>query len=98
MVAYWIAHVDVSDPKAYESYRKANAVAFNKYNRRFIVRGGQSKVVEGTVRSRTVIIEFDDYETAKAYFDSSEYKEAMAHKLNCSEADVVIVQGYKPAE
>ena len=40
MVAYWIAHVDVSDPKAYESYRRANAVAFNKYNRRFIVRGG----------------------------------------------------------
>ena len=80
MVAYWIAHVDVSDPKAYESYRKANAVAFNKYNGRFIVRGGQSKVVEGTVRSRTVIIKFDDYETAKACFDSAEYKEAMAHK------------------
>ena len=40
IVAYWIAHVDVSDPKAYEAYRKANALAFNKYNRRFIVRGG----------------------------------------------------------
>ena len=98
MVAYWIAHVDVSDPDAYESYRKANAVAFNKYNGRFIVRGGKSKVVEGTVRSRTVVIEFDDYETAKACFDSSEYKEAMAHKLNCSEADVVIVEGYTPVE
>ena len=34
MVAYWIAHVDVSDPEAYEAYRKANALAFNKYNGR----------------------------------------------------------------
>ena len=98
MVAYWIAHVDVSDPEAYEPYRKPNAAALNKYNGRFIVRGGQAKVVEGAVRSRTVVIEFDDYETAKACFDSAEYKEAMAHKLNCSEADVVIVEGYTPAE
>ena len=67
MVAYWIAHVDVLDPEAYEPYRKPNAAAFNKYNVRFIVRGGQAKVVEGAVRSRTVVIEFDDYETAKAF-------------------------------
>ena len=52
MVAYWIAHVDVSDPEAYEAYRSANALAFNKFKGRFIVRGGKSKVVEGNVRSR----------------------------------------------
>ncbi len=96
MVAYWIAHVDVSDPESYEAYRSANALAFNKFRGRFIVRGGKSKVVEGNVRSRTVVIEFDDYDTANACFDSKEYQEAMAHKLNCSEADVVIVEGYSP--
>ena len=77
MVAYWIAHVDVSDPESYEAYRSANALAFNKFKGRFIVRGGKSKVVEGNVRSRTVIIEFDDYDTANACFDSKEYQDAL---------------------
>ena len=46
MVAYWIAHVDVSDPEAYEAYRKANTLAFNKYNGRFIVRGENRKLLK----------------------------------------------------
>ena len=28
--AYWIAHVTVDDPAAYEAYRQANAAAFAK--------------------------------------------------------------------
>ena len=46
MVAYWIAHVDVSDPESYEAYRSANALAFNKFKGRFIVRGGNQKLVK----------------------------------------------------
>ncbi len=33
MPAYWIGHVTVTDPTAYEGYRQANAVAFAKYRR-----------------------------------------------------------------
>ena len=79
MVAYWIAHVDVSDPESYEAYRSANALAFNKFKGRFIVRGGKSKVVEGNVRSRTVVIEFDDYDTDNEYLDSKEYQLTHIH-------------------
>ena len=41
---YWIAHVNVTDPERYKDYVAANAVAFRKYNGRFLVRGGDSVV------------------------------------------------------
>lgn len=43
--AYWVAHVDITDPQAYEAYRAANALPFAKYGARFLVRGGDRKSV-----------------------------------------------------
>ena len=35
---YWIAHVDVHNNETYAKYREANALAFDKFGARFIVR------------------------------------------------------------
>ena len=48
---YWVARVDVSDPEGYKAYVAANAVAFAKYGAKFLVRGGRSESLEGTVKS-----------------------------------------------
>ena len=40
---YWVAHVTVNDPLAYEAYRRANAAAFDKYGGRFLVRGSEGR-------------------------------------------------------
>lgn len=92
--AYWIARVDVTDPQAYELYRTANAAAFAKYGARFIVRGGQHMVKEGAARSRNVVIEFKDYDTALACYESPEYQAAMAHRTGASVGDLIIIEGY----
>lgn len=92
--AYWVAHVDVRDPHAYEKYRDANAAPFAKYGARFIVRGGAQDQMEGSSKSRTVVIEFKDYETAKACYESPEYQAAKALRDPVSSGDLVIVQGY----
>jgi uncharacterized protein (DUF1330 family) len=91
---YWIAHVDVHDPQAYEAYRAANAVPFAKYGARFLVRGGRFEVPEGKTRSRNVVIEFKDYDTALACYRSPEYRAAIELRRNHSDGDVVIVEGY----
>ena len=75
---YWIAHVDVTDPESYKDYIAANAVAFRQYGGRFLVRGGASETMEGRFRARTVIVEFKDYATALACYQSAEYAGAMA--------------------
>ena len=91
---YWIAHVDVADAEAYQAYRNANAVAFAKYGARFLVRAGRGEVKEGALRSRHVVIEFKDYATALACYQSEEYRRARALREPVSQGDLVVVEGY----
>ncbi|MCW1956663.1 DUF1330 domain-containing protein [uncultured Lentibacter sp.] len=95
--AYWVAHVDVSDPQAYEKYKAANAGPFAEFGARFLVRGGDQEVREGAVRSRTVVIEFPSYEAARACYDSPAYQAAFDIRKEVSIGDMVIVQGYDGA-
>ncbi len=92
---YWVAHVDVDDPHAYEAYRAANAAAFRKYGGRFLVRGGAAELREGSSAGRTVVVEFDSVEAARACYDSPEYQAAKALRLPVSQADLLIVEGYE---
>lgn len=92
---YWVAFADVHDPQGYEAYRKANAVAFEKYGARFLVRGGPFEAPEGRSRSRVVVLEFPSYEAALACYRSPEYAAAMALRQGKSTMDLAIVQGYE---
>ncbi len=91
---YWVAHVDVRDPDAYDAYRRANAAPFARYGARFLVRGGARTVMEGQAKPRTVVIEFPTIEAAYACYDSPEYRAAKALRDPISEGDLVIVEGY----
>ena len=91
---YWIASIDVNDPDAYKAYVTANAAAFRKYGAKFMVRGGRFELREGTSRSRNVVLEFDDYATALACYDSPEYRAASALRQGNSTANLVIIEGY----
>jgi len=93
--AYCVAHVDVSAPQIYEKYKAANAAPFAEFGARFIVRGGDQEVREGTVRSRTVVIEFPSYEAAVACYDSPAYQAAFDIRKEVSIGDMVIVKGYE---
>ena len=92
--AYWVAHVDVADPQVYEKYKAANAAPFAEFGARFLVRGGEQQVREGSVRSRTVVIEFPSYEAAVACYESPAYQAAIDILKAVSEGDMVIVKGY----
>jgi len=91
---YWIAHVDVTDPKAYELYRSANAEAFHKYGARFLIRAGAFSLAEGAARSRHIVLEFIDYETALACYRSSQYQKAILLRRCAADTDLIVVAGY----
>ena len=91
---YWIAQVDVTDPTAYQRYAEANMAVFAKFGARYLVRAGQSTVVEGGARSRLVVLEFPDYATALACYRSPEYAAVMAIRTPAGVADLVVVEGY----
>jgi len=92
--AYWIAHIDVANPEGYKAYVAANAEPLRKYGAKFPVRGGQFKNPEGKTRSRNVVLEFPDYATALACYNSPEYQRAIALRTPHSAGDVIIIEGY----
>jgi uncharacterized protein (DUF1330 family) len=91
---YWIGRVDVTNPEGYKNYVAANAAAFAKYRARFLVRGGAFEAVEGGSRARNVVIEFPDYGTALACWNSPEYKAAKAERDGHAVADIIVIEGY----
>ncbi|WP_137042693.1 DUF1330 domain-containing protein [Pseudolabrys sp. FHR47] len=91
---YWIGRVDIHNEEGYKPYSAANAAIFKKYGGRFIVRGGPFEAREGVARSRNVVIEFPDFATAKACYDSPEYQANMKIRLAHSTGEIVIVEGY----
>jgi uncharacterized protein (DUF1330 family) len=92
---YWIAHVDVRDAAVYDTYRAANAAPFAEFGAHFLVRGGAAEIVEGTSKSRTVVIEFPTIEAARACYASPAYRAAKALRDPVATSDLVIVEGYE---
>jgi uncharacterized protein (DUF1330 family) len=92
---YWIAHVDVTNPRGYQSYIEADAEVFREYGARFLVRGGAAELVEGRLRARHIVIEFKDYATAVACYHSPEYQKLIALRQPHATADIVIIGGYE---
>ncbi len=90
---YWIVHVDVTDPENYPKYLAADAIAFEKYDATFLVRGGDTTGPEGPVRARHVVIEFESYQTALDCYHSPEYQAAARLRQQYSDSDIVIVEG-----
>jgi len=92
---YWMVHLDVRDAAAYDRYRAANALAFRQYGARFLARGGEHEVVEGTSRTRHVIVEFPSYQAALDCYRSSEYQAAKTLRQGAGDGDFVVVAGYE---
>jgi uncharacterized protein (DUF1330 family) len=91
---YWLAQVEVTDPEGYKDYVAANQAAFRKYGARYMIRAGRHQPLEGTCRSRLVVIEFPDYETALACYRSPEYQHAVTLRQGRAIADIAVVEGY----
>lgn len=97
MKAYWIAHVDVTDPDQYSQYTQRAPAAFTLYGGRMLARGGRSEAMEGRATpQRSVVIEFDSYEQALACYHSPQYQEARHHREGVARAEVIIVEGVAP--
>ena len=91
---YWIARVDVKSEEGYKPYATANGPIFKKFGGHYVVRGGKFESPEGTARSRNVVIEFPDYATALACYNSPEYQANIKVRQPHSVADIIIIEGY----
>lgn len=90
---YWVVHLDVTDREAYAKYRAFVQPFLEANHGRFVVRAGDQEVTEGSVRPRTVIVEFPSLAEAKRAYHSAEYAEGKKLRTAISSADFAIVEG-----
>ena len=91
--AYWIARVDVENAERYPDYVATAKPAFERYNAKFLARGGEVHQLEGEGRARNVVIEFASIKDALDCYNSAEYQAAKAIRITASTADMMIVEG-----
>lgn len=96
MSAYVIANVEIRDPATYADYIKLTPATVASFGGRFIARGGKSERLEGDMpANRIVILEFDTYEQAKAWYDSESYRTARTLRQSASVGTLILVDGVK---
>ncbi|MER1966221.1 DUF1330 domain-containing protein [Castellaniella sp. GW247-6E4] len=93
MSAYIIVNVEVTDPEQYKQYQKFSSEAMSKYGARVLVRGGEVTSLEGALPGRTVVMEFDDVEAARRFYDSPEYRQGRKARADAARVTMYIVQG-----
>jgi uncharacterized protein (DUF1330 family) len=85
---------EAHDAEALAEYRRRNTEAVEAHGGRFVVRGGPIDVLEGDWSPlRVVVIEFRDIETARAWYSSPEYQEAIPIRQGASTTDIILVEG-----
>jgi uncharacterized protein (DUF1330 family) len=92
--AYVIVETDVHDAEQYERYKAASPGAIAAGGGRFVVRGGELAVLEGDWRpKRLVVLEFEDLDAARRWYDSPEYEEARRLRDGAATLRMVAVEG-----
>jgi uncharacterized protein (DUF1330 family) len=94
-IAYVIADVKVSDPDQYRHYMALTPAAVAAAGGEFVVRGGRHAVLEGHWSpSRVVVIRFQSFEAAQAFYDSALYLEARSKRAGATDHfNMIIVEG-----
>jgi uncharacterized protein (DUF1330 family) len=94
MPAYLIARIEVTDWERYRQYVEATPGVISRYGGKFIVRGGQSVVLEGEPETRRlVVIEFPTLERAQEFFHSPEYTRVKQLRTGASVGQFLAVDG-----
>lgn len=90
---YWLVRADITDPEKFKVYAAKTPAAVEQFGGRFLVRAGESMLVEGSTRSRNTVIEFPSYQSAIDCWKSEEYQNAKMLRVGGAELDIVIIEG-----
>ncbi|WP_370086472.1 DUF1330 domain-containing protein [Ekhidna sp.] len=87
-------NLTVSNPQDLETYKGKVGMVVEKYEGEYLVLGGKTRVVEGSVSpTYLVMIQFPNFEMAEKWYDSEEYKDLKTLRLSATTSTGVIMEG-----
>ncbi|HEV8532309.1 MAG TPA: DUF1330 domain-containing protein [Methylomirabilota bacterium] len=94
MAAYVITFLEVTDPEAFEAYRKVAGPTFAPFGGKPVVVDGRFEVLEGMVCPKSiVVIEFETLEQAKRWYASPEYARSIPMRQQSANTSLILVDG-----
>jgi uncharacterized protein (DUF1330 family) len=94
MTAYVISDVEILDDELIKTYRVRAQDSIAKYGGRYLARGGQVEPVEGGWTPKAIIIvEFPDMAQARAWYQSTDYAEALKVRADALTRRLIFVEG-----
>jgi uncharacterized protein (DUF1330 family) len=95
VAAYITAMIEVTDPEEYRTYSSQVLAIVQKYDGRFLARGGILEILEGPlVSKRAIILEFPSVARAREFYFSPEYQEILPLRQKHARTDLfAIVEG-----
>jgi uncharacterized protein (DUF1330 family) len=94
MPAYIYASIEITDPTAYEEYRRRVPTVIAAYGGRYLARGGAVERLEGEAPvNRLVILEFPDMARLKAFYSSAEYQPLLAIRQRAAKSNLLAIEG-----
>ena len=91
--AYLIAHIRVHDAEEFERFNDLSMIAIAEHGCRVLVRNPSPEIREGDVTGMVILIEFDDIDAARTFYDSDSYRAARAEREVSAETDLLLVEG-----
>ena len=94
MPAYVVVEIEVHNRELYTSYTELTPASIASYQGKFIARGGDTIVLEGSWEpKRLVLLEFPSVEVANSWWHSEEYTKARAIRQKAATTKMIIVNG-----
>ncbi len=84
---------EIKNPDKLAAYAALAGPAVEAAGGKFLARGGKVEAYEDGLAERTVLIEFETYEAAKALYDSAPYQEALEALGDGVVRDFRVVEG-----
>lgn len=91
--AYLVAHIRVNDREAFDEFRKMSGPAIADHGGRVLVRNPEADHREGNLRGTVIVIEFDDMDAARRFYESDAYTAARRVRERAAETDLLLVEG-----
>jgi uncharacterized protein (DUF1330 family) len=92
--AYLVADVVVTDAAGFEEYRAQVPATISAYGGRYLVRGGETLVLEGDLSpNRVIILEFPSMARLRAWYESPEYRPLRVLRERTARTTLLAIEG-----
>lgn len=91
--AYLVANIRVDDKDGFEKFKAMSGPAIADHKGKVLVRNPAPDRREGDVEGLAIIIEFENMEAARGFYESDAYSAARAVREQASDTDLMLVEG-----